>query len=1015
MSRDPALAAQLVRQAQELLSKVDPDPAGKPTEQAIRLFEQALEKLGSNDKQARATVTYNLGICFRQRRAGDRGENLKRAIAYLENSSALCDPERQRPEWSRAQNALGVTLRERRQGDLFENQTRAASALERALEARPAASAPLDRAATLCNLANLNAQRHDEERPRHIEAALTQYEEALGLLDPDDHHTRTAILFNRATVLLDRVAGERSKNIEAAITDLKEALELGRTGEDAIAAKLALANAFALRIKGEKAENLEQAVELVEEVLRHRDRARDPFLWANAQNSRGLIFARRVHGGRADNIEQAIHSHRLALEVYDADIYPAERAGALNNLASVLRARPLGDRSANEEEAIAALEEALSVYTRADDPFSWAGTMSNLGTAYFERRAKDPNQNIERAIDAYRQALEVRTENTSPWDWAATQFNLGQALWRRYRGDRVRTLQEAEAALRASLRVRNENLSPEAWAGTMSMLAVVLDEQVERGFSSLLDEAIAAYRNALRVFQPEDFPFEARANANNLAGLYLREARMEEALATALEGIRAAEILYGSAPTEDGRELEVGDNARLYRIAAEAALDSGHPAAEAFELSESGRGRLLGDWLAAGDLDAPASVPSELLETEGELLAQLREELAAIRRGSDSAVRIEVAARAATVRAELEQVWSQISTAPEGDRYAAQRRGERLKAAQLQDWLDQQPGTPGMVTFSSLRDEPIAFLARKGSRAMEAVRYPVDTAEIDDLLERLHKEVIQARKPSRKPETWSRIGEALMTPALERLGDLSLLYVVPLGGLHSVPWHASSVDGEPLLNRVPLAYAPTVAAAVRLSRPVPRHFPPRSALVVGDPCRNLTHGATEAMEVAARLEATECLLGADATVAEVRRQMQDKEWVHLAAHAHYSPDDPLASGISLADGTLNARQLVDGTAPKTVVVSACESGRQLPAPGDELWGLGRALLYAGTDTAVLSLWRVADQVSKELMSHFYERLEAEEDKSARAARALREAMLRVRVNHPQTFLWAPFSLIGNPF
>jgi len=57
-----------------------------------------------------------------------------------------------------------------------------------------------------------------------------------------------------------------------------------------------------------------------------------------------------------------------------------------------------------------------------------------------------------------------------------------------------------------------------------------------------------------------------------------------------------------------------------------------------------------------------------------------------------------------------------------------------------------------------------------------------------------------------------------------------------------------------------------------------------------------------------------------------------------------------------------------------VTLSACESGVNEHRPGDELIGLTRALIYAGTPSVIVSLWRVDDLSAGLLMRGFYERL-----------------------------------------
>ena len=54
-----------------------------------------------------------------------------------------------------------------------------------------------------------------------------------------------------------------------------------------------------------------------------------------------------------------------------------------------------------------------------------------------------------------------------------------------------------------------------------------------------------------------------------------------------------------------------------------------------------------------------------------------------------------------------------------------------------------------------------------------------------------------------------------------------------------------------------------------------------------------------------------------------------------------------------------------------VTLSACTSGLSRVLPGDEPFGIPRALLYAGASSVICSLWETADYVSLLVMEHFY--------------------------------------------
>jgi CHAT domain-containing protein len=76
--------------------------------------------------------------------------------------------------------------------------------------------------------------------------------------------------------------------------------------------------------------------------------------------------------------------------------------------------------------------------------------------------------------------------------------------------------------------------------------------------------------------------------------------------------------------------------------------------------------------------------------------------------------------------------------------------------------------------------------------------------------------------------------------------------------------------------------------------------------------------------------------------------------------------------------------------------------------GDELLGLARGFLRAGTPSLVVSLWMVNDKSTAQLMSRFYQGLREGHTK----ADALREAILDVKKSFPHPYYWAPFILLG---
>ncbi len=137
--------------------------------------------------------------------------------------------------------------------------------------------------------------------------------------------------------------------------------------------------------------------------------------------------------------------------------------------------------------------------------------------------------------------------------------------------------------------------------------------------------------------------------------------------------------------------------------------------------------------------------------------------------------------------------------------------------------------------------------------------------------------------------------------------------------------------------------------------------------------------------------------------------------VHFAGHAVFNPDEPLASGLVLSDGTiLTAASILQAnslrtTCGKLLVLSACQTGVNLVTAGGEILGLARALMYAGMPNLVLSLWEVADRSTANLMQDFHEFWSAGK---VSIAEALRQAQCKALKQGQPIHAWAPFIHMG---
>ncbi|MGK7389450.1 MAG: CHAT domain-containing protein [Candidatus Cyclobacteriaceae bacterium M2_1C_046] len=136
--------------------------------------------------------------------------------------------------------------------------------------------------------------------------------------------------------------------------------------------------------------------------------------------------------------------------------------------------------------------------------------------------------------------------------------------------------------------------------------------------------------------------------------------------------------------------------------------------------------------------------------------------------------------------------------------------------------------------------------------------------------------------------------------------------------------------------------------------------------------------------------------------------------LHLATHGIVDEDEPALSRIYLNtgddDGRLYTGEIYNlKLKTNLVTLSACQTALGKISKGEGILGFSRALLYAGAENILVSLWAVNDNSTSEFMSSFYSKINNDG-----YGNNLRQAKLRMirSDNYSEPFYWAPFILIG---
>ena len=96
------------------------------------------------------------------------------------------------------------------------------------------------------------------------------------------------------------------------------------------------------------------------------------------------------------------------------------------------------------------------------------------------------------------------------------------------------------------------------------------------------------------------------------------------------------------------------------------------------------------------------------------------------------------------------------------------------------------------------------------------------------------------------------------------------------------------------------------------------------------------------------------------------------------------------------------------------MLSACDTGLGDISTGEGIYGLRRAFVIAGSESQLISLWKVEDAATKDLMVNYYQRLKAGEGRREALHQIQRdwlEGKKGDKYQHP--YYWASFIPSGD--
>jgi tetratricopeptide (TPR) repeat protein len=367
-------------------------------EQAIALYEEALDLIGDAVSSIWVQTRLNLGVALVDRLRGEPLANLDRAIEAFGEALANVSPTEDPSTWAHLQANLG-NARTRRAaitgwgGDL----ELAIVAYESALEVYGDLRARLNRALTLSNLGNALLAGDAAPSEAKVERAIGCYLEALQILDP-------------ATSPLDWAQAQNN---------------LGR--------------AYRKRSSGDPGENLESAIAAFRDAAGVLSARTAPIEYAQVLKNLGTAYRHRLVGDRMENLEEAMRAYGIALEIR-TDVYGPDHPRVASCLYSMAKAQ----QSARDYEgARASLERAIAI----DE--AWSGAPDERVARSYRRLAAAARGlgDLDAAERAIERALEIDEDIFGPDHPSVFQDLRELALIRDEKGQHTGALDALEEAL----------------------------------------------------------------------------------------------------------------------------------------------------------------------------------------------------------------------------------------------------------------------------------------------------------------------------------------------------------------------------------------------------------------------------------------------------------------------------------------------------------------------------------------------------------------------------------------
>jgi len=260
----------------------------------------------------------------------------------------------------------------------------------------------------------------------------------------------------------------------------------------------------------------------------------------------------------------------------------------------------------------------------------------------------------------------------------------------------------------------------------------------------------------------------------------------------------------------------------------------------------------------------------------------------------------------------------------------------------------------------------------------------------------------------------------ILIQPVEKYLNTKRLIIVPYGVLHKLPFSALHSGKAFTVDNYDVCIIPSFSTIKFISKN--NTASDKNLIAFANPATKYTplyYAEVEVNRLSKLFEDKKIYFHADATETKLKNNPHNFSVLHFACHGVFNERYPMQSALLLAedtenDGNLQVHEIfgLNLNGSDLVVLSACDTALSKIYGGDDLVGLSRGFLYAGSRSILSTLWKVDDKCTEILINEFYRNWQLKKMNKAEALRRAQNYIKSIQdYSHP--FFWASFILIGD--